>query len=290
MREKPAAPLRRFDLTAIAWLIGINVAAFAFQQIDLVYLKLPVNEYLALSPSGLGRGFVWQLLSFQFLHAGLGHLLFNLLGLWMFGRSVEVRLGRRTFFLVYFLSGAVGGLLQVSLAWLFPNHFGSAVFGASAGVLALIAVFALMEPEAEILLFFVLPLKARHLLLGAFCIALFFTVVPSDPIVAHAAHLGGLVAGVAYVRWLMNQPAPWERWRRLRVVPRREPVATTATVRRPAPRLRKPVRDETPPAEFISQQIDPILDKISAHGIHSLTEAERRMLEAAKDRIGQRRS
>ena len=175
------------------------VIAFALQQINAVYGHPAIVGYLALSADGLRHGYVWQLLTFQFLHFNLTHLLFNLIGVWFFGKFVEERLGRANFLKLYFLGGVAGGLLQSSLGWLLPRFFGFPTMGASAGIFALIAAFALAEPDGLILLFFVLPLRAKYLLYIETGVALFFTLVPSDMGVAHAAHLGGIIFAVAYI-------------------------------------------------------------------------------------------
>ncbi len=273
-----------------AWLILIIAvtACFALQQIAMVYFGRAgwIQNYLGLSTDGLKHWFVWQLLTFQFLHVGLFHLLGNLLGLWCFGRFVEERLGTNAFLKVYFLSGVGGGLLQAGLGFAAPNYFGATTFGASAGVCGLISAFAMMEPEGEIRLWGILPIKAKHFLWGAGGIALFFTLVPGGGGYAHAAHLGGFIAGLAFMRWDSSRPAiswnPLQGRRR-----KRELVQAAAKITRwRGPR--EEVATELRPEEFISKEVDPILDKISAHGIHSLTPRERQILEAARAKMGKR--
>ncbi len=278
------------NLPASVMLMIALVIAFALQQIDLAYLHFPIADYFALSTAGLRRGYVWQLLTYQFLHAGLWHLFCNLIGVWFFGRFVEERLGKAHFLKLYLLSGVAGGLLQSALGWLFPYQFGMSTVGASAGVLGLIAAFAMLEPEGEILVFFVVPLRAKYLLIISGAVALFFTVVPSDPGMAHAAHLGGILFGAAYIRWGLDFARTWAEWNPLRRKARRRQMIKAATII-PARLRRLPKAEEDPDLasdEFISRQVDPILDKISAHGIHSLTENERRILQAARAKMSGR--
>lgn len=278
----------------VVQLMIVLTVVFALQAINEVYLKTPAELWLGLTPVGLAKGFLWQLFTFQFLHFGLLHLVFNLLGLWFFGRWTEEVLGRSRFALVYFGGGAIGGLLQGILMMLFPAHFGSILFGASAGCYALLAVFACLESQAEVRLYFVLPINAKVLLWILGGISLFFTLVPADRGVAHAAHLGGLLAGVGFVRlgWHHDYVRlPWQqwldRWRERRQ--RRLKPARSA----PAARARRHDAAETAAGDalsvdFISREVDPILDKISAHGIHSLTDRERKILEAARGRMSRR--
>ena len=270
-------------------LMVVNVAVFAFQEINRVYLHLHFVQYLDLNPEELRQGYIWQLVTFQFLHGGLWHLLFNLIGIYFFGRFVEDRLGRTGFLKLYFLSGFVGGLLQAVLGWAFPQHFGGQVVGASAGVFGLLAAFSLLEPDGIILLFFVLPVRARYVLWAAAAIALFYVMVPSQGGVAHAAHLGGILGGILYLRWrsLAEAFSPGGGSRRVRLRPRelmRVPAEKLASWQR----VKRDAGEDVSATEFISQEVDPILDKISEHGIHSLTPREREILERARAKMERR--
>ena len=279
----------RFSASAI--LMIVLTVVFALQQIDYVYARTGFDRVFALSVDGLRRGFVWQLFTFQFLHAGLFHLAFNLLALWFFGRPVEARLGTGNFLKVYFAGGVLGGILQTALGWIFPDYFGLApVVGASAGICALIAAFALMEPEAMIILL-VFPMKAKYLLWIETGIALFFTLVPVRSGVAHAAHLGGIIAGYAFIRWSLYDFSLSFNWHPLRNRARRRQLVKAATVK-PAFWKSKgstvPQPERVEPEEFISREVDPILDKISAHGLQSLTPREKQILEAARTKMDKR--
>ena len=275
--------------SATVWLLVAVTACFAVQQIAFVYFHKVqwVADYLALSTGGLQRGFVWQLLTFQFLHVGPWHLIFNLLALWFFGRPVEERLGVPSFLKLYFISGVAGGLLQAGLGWLVRDHFGNTpTFGASAGLCGLISAFVMLEPHAEIRVMGVLPIKAKHFLWISGGIALFFTLVPAGGGYAHAAHLGGYLAGVAYMRWDANRPAM--NWNPLQGRRRKRQLVQAAAQVTRGRGVRAPEAAELPPEEFISKEVDPILDKISAQGIHSLTPRERQILEAARAKMAKR--
>ncbi|HEY3854709.1 MAG TPA: rhomboid family intramembrane serine protease [Verrucomicrobiae bacterium] len=256
-----------------------------------------VLEHLALSTEGLRKGWVYQLISFQFLHEGVFHLLGNLIGLFFFGRSMEAMLGSRGMLKLYLASGTLGGLLQMALGFAFPEHFGRQVLGASAGVFGLIAAFATQAPDdpITILLFFFLPVTfpAKVLLIVEGGISLLGTIGPFihmtffDQGVAHAAHLGGMLTGIAWIRFMMSPTPPFQFWRSLnrRSAPKRETAATPAK-RSPRSPRKKP--DELPAGEFISREVDPILEKISAQGIHSLTDRERQILQAARNKMAKR--
>ena len=136
---------------------------------------------------------------------------------------------------------------------------------------------------------FVLPMRAWHLLIGSLLVAGFFVVVPAEPGIAHAAHLGGMLAAMGYEKWLLRRERRLFNWRAYGDVLRsRELVKTASNKRAFWQKHNAKVVDDLPPAEFISREVDPILDKISAHGIQSLTERERKILEAARAKMSKR--
>jgi membrane associated rhomboid family serine protease len=266
----------------------VNAAAFVLQELAYRVLpRFPTNEIFALSVPGLKSGFLWQFLTFQFMHGGLWHLLLNCWVIYMFGRDMETTLGGRNLLLLYFGSGVIGGVFQMLAAGLFPAQFGGAVVGASAGAFGLVAAFAVLYPQRPLtlLLFFVLPitLRARYLLLISGLLALFGILFPRDA-VAHAAHLGGMFAGMAFIRRMSRRAvapnlAP--------PVPRRRPLLVATRRRQGSEEPTRPVTTNDLPAdEFIRRKVDPILDKISTHGLHSLTEGERQILEIARKKMG----
>jgi membrane associated rhomboid family serine protease len=272
-------------------LIVVLIAVFLLQSALLVYGRINLDEQFALTLAGLKEGKVWQLLTFQFLHAvpWPWHVLFNCLGLYFIGRTVEETLGTKKYLWLYFLSGVAGGVLQVLTTAVLPRHEDIPVVGASAGIYGLLAIFCTLFPMREITAFiYFIPvnIRARTLLIFLGCLALFGTLIPFSN-VAHAAHLGGLVVGVAYVRWSESVSEFWRRWHPLQSRQRkRELVRAAAKSKLWRTEIETPA--ELPPEEFISKQVDPILDKISAHGIQSLTERERKILEAARKKMAKR--
>ncbi len=272
-------------------LLVVLIGFFFVQNILEFYFGLPIVEKFGLSVEGLRKGYLWQLVTFQFLHSGPWpwHLLFNCLGLYFFGRSVEETLGPRGFLKLYFLSGLLGGLLQVLISWIHgfqaPVALHQEVVGASAGILGLLTAFALLFPERDVvfwLLFFPIRIRAKWLLWFAGLLSLYGTVIPFNN-QAHAAHLGGILGGFAYLRWGALAERFFVR-RRVHSRPRE-----LIKVPKGAPWHRnKADPEDLPPGEFISREVDPILDKISAHGIQSLTPRERKILEAARAKMERR--
>ena len=302
MRSDPSSegPGRLRGSASVALMVVLTVA-FATQCVNDVYVKSIVEGWLALTPAALASGFAWQFVTFQFLHVDLWHLLGNLLGIWFFGRFVEHVLGVKRFLIAYFGSGVLGGLLQCVLMLLFPDHFRAFVFGASAGVMGIFTIFCRLQANSEIRWNFVLPIRADVVLWVTAGISLFFTVVPSHRggVYAHAAHLGGILTGLAWVKlgWhrdFVSLPweglfSRWRRWRPLKSRERKRELVRAAAVRgRPWRTTPTETEVELPPEEFISKEVDPILDKISAHGIQSLTERERKILETARKKMTKR--
>ena len=283
-------PAFSISWSATVVLLVVNVVAFLLQNILDRFSNFPTNAWFALSLDGLRHGFVWQLLSYQFMHGGLWHLLLNCWAIYVFGREVEDTLGRKSFLTLYFTSGVVGGLFQALAGLLLGRHFAVPVVGASAGAFGLVAAFAALYPERPItILVFIIPvtLKAKFLLIFEVLLAVFGIVAATDN-VAHVAHLGGIMVGLAMVRW--GESLGWPEFfrRRARPISRSRELAQVARSRDAGLGPAASPLDDLPPSEFISREVDPILDKISAQGIQSLTPRERRILEAATARIDKR--
>lgn len=306
MRETSYRP----PVTATAVLTIGLVAIFALQCIDDAYLQSNAQAYLALTDYGLRRHWYWQLISFQVLHGNLVHILCNVLTFWWVGRYAETVMGATRMLVAFFGCGLVGGLFQGALMQAFPSVYGSAVVGASAGVAGLIAIFALLERDTVIRLNFIFPMRAITFLWILLGISVFFILVPSprNMGVADGAHLGGLLAGIAWVKFgwhgeFAETPWTWlrDKFRKpdLRVLPG-ENLRGPSKLPRPTPAAdvaHDGVRWTTSPAstriepseaEFIAREVDPILEKIAAHGLQSLTDRERKTLEAARDKMGRR--
>lgn len=253
-----------------------------------------LGVYFGLSYERVIRHEYWRIFTYALLHdAPLPfHILFNGIGLWFFGRSVLENLGTARFWKIYVTAGVIGALVELLCQAFHPAYGASWTVGASACVLGLAGAFCLSNPTGEVVFaFYLFPVRLRAmtlfwLLLG---LSIFGTVFPSGG-VAHAAHLGGLLAGAGFVKLFVQEEG--QAWLR-RIMPRRAerrrevPVEAGRVGVREA-RTAKPSPSPSPseaesPEEFIRREVDPILDKISAHGIQSLTERERRTLERARE-------
>jgi len=197
---------------------------------------------------------------------------------------VENTLGRNRFLGLYFISGIIGGLLQMLYA-LATHSYDAAVVGASAGASGLIGAFAVIcwEEELTFLLMFFIPvtMRGKTLLWISIGLAVGMMFIPGSNI-ANAAHLGGILTGFFYARYALN--GHWPQWNLFRRRERPREVVTTHAHEKKSWRS-APAEEETSTEHFVQSQVDPILDKISAHGIQSLTAREREILESARKKM-----
>jgi len=157
-----------------------------------------------------------------------------------------------------------------------------------------------LEKDSEVLVYFLFPVRAITLLWVFGIVSLFFTLVPTARQlgVANAAHLGGILAGILWVKlgWHHSYvPLPWEgwleRWRQRRSPSERQSGTLVAAPHKKAfwrSAAAGKTEEELSTDEFFKKEVDPILEKISAHGIHSLTTQERQILEKARSKMAKR--
>ena len=182
---------------AVKWIIIANIAAFLLTTIFPI-----IVQYLGLIPQVvIERGWIWQPFTYMFLHAGIFHILWNMLGIWMFGVELERQWGTQ-FFLRYYAVTGVGAALTTLLVSLLPFGFSSTMYGAvtmgaSGALYGLLLAFALYYPTRPILMFMLFPIPAKYFVMIIGAIA-FLSVEQNR--MAHAAHLGGLIFGYLYLQ------------------------------------------------------------------------------------------
>lgn len=160
-----------------------------------------------------------QLVTYQFMHEGFGHLFFNLFSLWMFGSMLENMWGPKKFLTYYLLSGIGAGALHLIYTWLgvhvFPELQGGGILvGASGAIYGLLVAYAFLFPDNYIYIYFFLPLKAKYfaiILMGFDLISGIFYSQSSN--VAHFAHIGGAVTGIILLLIWKQKGSLWARWR-----------------------------------------------------------------------------
>jgi membrane associated rhomboid family serine protease len=232
-------------------LLIANVGAF-FLQTMLPWLA---NALVFFPPYALYRP--WTIVTYMFLHGGLMHIGFNMLSLWFFGPRVEDRIGSRRFTILYFLSGISGALLS------FAFSHASPIIGASAGVFGVMMAFAYFWPDVQIMIWGIIPVPARMLVIITTLLAFWSGFGGAQSGVAHFAHLGGYAGAYLYLRWLD----------RARKQFRRKATAAPETAARKVEGWKGIELAKV--HEVNREQVNRILDKISAQGIESLTPEER---------------
>jgi membrane associated rhomboid family serine protease len=217
----------------------------------------------------------WTFVTYLFVHAGLLHLLANMLMLYVFGTAVESRMGSRTFILYYLYCGVGAAVFSLLLGGIMPV---GAFVGASGAVLGVAVAFAYFWPDAELIVFPIpVPIKARTLVLGLVALDVIGSRLWPNDGIAHLAHVGGALFGFFFFK--------------VQSFSRRNPSEPARTVERVVmvqsgssePERRTPVTPMRPrrgvDSDPVTAEVDRVLDKISQGGISSLTPAERRFLD-----------
>lgn len=254
-------------------LLIANTAVFV---VTLLLGRSFMYDWFAFQPT---RIFVrpWGTLTYMFIHGDLMHLAVNMLVLFFFGPSLERRWGSRELLRFYLVCG-LGG---VALSYVFLP---SAVVGASAAVYGIMLAFAMHWPDAPIYVFGIFPIKAKWLVGFLFVLSLLNAVEGSGGGVAHFAHLGGLMTGFGYLKWRPRLGEGLRQVRRKTLRPRMAIVpgekergegGRADGAGRRAPRQGDPA---------LYDAVDRVLDKISAHGMSSLTPEELALLDEVSKR------
>ncbi|MEO8076222.1 MAG: rhomboid family intramembrane serine protease [Acidobacteriota bacterium] len=186
---------------AVKWIIGVNIAVFV---VTLLFPRLV--EYFGLIPKVvLERQWIWQPVTYMFLHdpRSIFHILFNMLGIWMFGVELERRWGTQ-FFLKYYAVTGVGAALTTIVVALLPFSataatYQSVTIGASGALYGLLLAYALYYPDRPILMFLLFPVPAKYFVIIIGAISFLSATSVGGPAVAHAAHLGGILFGYLYL-------------------------------------------------------------------------------------------
>lgn len=265
------SPSNRFT----PWVGRLIIAnAVVLLLLRTIFTSPVLAEALAFSPdSAFTRP--WTFFSYMFVHAGLLHLLFNMLMLFVFGAPVESRMGSRTFILYYLYCGVGAAVFCLALSGVMSV---GPFVGASGALLGVALAFAMFWPDAELIVFPIpIPLRARTLvmiLIGLDVLLYFMT--PGDG-VAHLAHVGGAAFGYLFFRFQgLSRRTPHPPPRAVERVVMVQSGAAEPDRRTPVPPARPRRRVDADP---VAAEVDRVLDKISEKGIASLTPAERRFLD-----------
>ncbi|NUO07575.1 MAG: rhomboid family intramembrane serine protease [Candidatus Brocadia sp.] len=206
-------------------------------------------------PDALGQLWLWQFFTYMFLHSTTDpwHLIFNMLGLWMFGSEVERVLGPRRFLTLYFTAGIFAGIC----CCIFTP--GTPILGASGAIFAIEVAFAMYFPNSTVIFYF-FPMKAKYLVMIFAGITIFNCVIPKSGNIAHFAHLGGLVYGFLFVRYSYRVTGYLKKWQFYQ-------------------QEKELMKDQE-----LRAKVDEILDKVNREGMRNLTWRERSFLRSASKR------
>ncbi len=256
-------PPVRFDMPTITpvvkWLLVVNILVYVVQAISYgtdPFAPSPIERWFSVFPETFfAAAQVWRWVTYQFLHATPGHLLFNMFVLFQFGPLIERQFGSRRFLVFYLSAGAAGGVLYTMLAVVRILPVGYLV-GASGAILGLLGAGAVLYPHLRVLFMLIVPMSLR--LLAIICVFISLgMILAGQNAGGEVAHLAGLAVGVGYT--LLR------------------PRLDGALYRRGQGRWQR----KQAKAQALRREVDRILAKVHESGLQSLTRKERRMLKEA---------
>ena len=182
-------------------LLFANIAVFLLQMLAPALNDILVRFFGLVPRLAINHLFIWQFVSYMFLHGGFSHIFFNMFALWMFGVELERLWGTREFLKYYFLTGIFAGLSTAFFSW------GSIIptIGASGAIYGILAAYALFFPDRYVYMYFLFPIKMKYLALILGLLEFFAAYNQAQSGIAHAAHLGGMVVGFFYLRYKYRQ-------------------------------------------------------------------------------------
>ncbi len=261
-------------------LLIANGAVFLFQMLLGIFMQ--INKlgspawfiyYFALIPKlVVESGFVWQLITYQFLHGGFFHILINMLILWMFGVELERAWGAISFLRFYLVCGVAAGVSMVIF-----NYGQMPTVGASGAILGLLGAFATYWPERDVYVMGIIPMKVKHFVLMVGIISLlaglFETSIFEPKLrIAHMAHLGGLLMGLFYCRFGNPQNpllGPVSRW----------------LGRRKTKKKRKEWEETQKNRDDLMEEADNILDRMQNKTWENVTDSDKERIQEISNEL-----
>ncbi len=280
-----------------AWLLLINIAVFVLDKIlmkggwafglDLGGAIVPMGPLELIghlsATTAIEHLQVWRFITFQFLHADMGHIFGNMLALFFFGPFVERHLGSRRFLGFYLLCGLAGGVLYMLLwglgmligdpriPFLLSGSPASPMVGASAGIFGILVAAATVAPNMQVMLLFPpIPMKLKTLVWVFLGIAIFTVATTGHNAGGEAAHLGGAALGYLLIR----RPQVLNIFDRASL-DKLKPDELGRMLDRARDNQRQDKQRD------LDAKVDRILDKVHREGLASLTQAEKRTLQRA---------
>ncbi len=235
--------------------IGVYIGDFLLRLLRIHFL----HDWFALTPERAVSDFmVWQYLTYAYLHSPTSplHILFNLLILWMFGCELAGYFGAKRFLVLYHVAAFTGGVAQVVSQYV-KNAPAESTVGASGAIMGLLAAYALLFPNRQILFFLIVPMKMKYFILIIIGVDFISGTNFLSTGTAHFCHLGGILAGFLYM-FLSGRLGEFFL------------------------RLEEKMRArEAEKEQDVRNTVDALLEKIRREGIHTLSAREKRFLNNA---------
>jgi len=251
---------------AVKWLLIVNVALFLGPRV-LQFNLYTFHQLFGLVPARVfGNLFIWQPITYMFLHGGTWHILINMFILWMFGVELERTWGSKEFLKFYFIAGIGAGLVNVLFSVFSRATWYIPIIGASGAIYGVLVAYAILFPNRLVYVYFLIPVKVKYLVIFLVVIE-FLSTYRSDG-VAHFAHLGGALFGYLYLRYNLR----WKlrKW------------SVSDLVQRLREERMEKKREE---GDKMMEEVDSILDKINEVGYENLTRREKKILDKASDKL-----
>ena len=200
-------PLPRAYFYGVLGVIALNLLVYLINEISF-----ETRGIMAMNPVAVVvEGAWWQVVTYMYVHGDISHILFNMLGLFFFGTAVEEEMGSWEFLTFYHVTGVLAGLASLAIYWV-TGQYGVYLLGASGAVFAVTLAFAAYRPHARVLVFFVIPLRARSLVILYAAFEVFSQIFNPYGGVAHLTHLAGFVFAFLYLLLRLRLNAWKEFW------------------------------------------------------------------------------
>ncbi len=207
------------------------------------------------------KAYLWQPLTYLFLHAGFLHIGVNMFVLWMFGNELERVWGKREFLKYFFIAGIGAGLFTAILT----RSSSIPVVGASGAIYGLLLAYGLLYPNRKVYLYFLVPVKMKFVIAGLAAVAFFASLTPGQSPVSHLTHLSGMAIGFLYLRreWILQ--------------------FINGRTAKPSVHDRKPGGKNRSASSILNdsllaRRVDDVLDKMQGVGWEGLTQSEKNIL------------
>jgi membrane associated rhomboid family serine protease len=262
---------------AVKKIIIINSAIFfADISLRLLFKSDFIIYYFALVPDlVVNQYFFWQVFSYQFLHGGFLHLLFNMFALWMFGTELEIRWGQKMFYRFYLISGTITGVIILAFNLAMGIHMPT--IGASGVVFAIMLAYAVYWGNRLVYIWGIFPLKVKYFVVIMGLISFFSMINPEGSSVSHIGHLGGLLSGYLCLKWVIRDSGHLSS----------SPGTFLLQKIKMYQKKKQWSKKESDNFSRMSdeEKVDGILQKISQKGMKSLTHDERKFLKETSEKM-----